>query len=404
VVKVGINTRKIKKETRQINLILIPLRVLYVSHTVNAQVFLIKKNAEYLSLSLPQTHCDTMKKLFILFLSHTLFVFMNCMGQEHDRPYVYLTGYTIPGKNNTVGTVKISGDEIKSITIEGEHSAAFKIKKNNELVVRPDKLPSTMTGFDITVEVTTSSGQISKKFRIIRDDFIRNKVIAHRGAWKNTGVPENSIAALKHAVTLGCEGSEFDVHMSADSLPVINHDPSIQGVSIAKANSSELLTMKLANGETLPTLEAYLRVGMEQSKTKLILEIKPSELGKENSIALTRKIVALVESLHAQAWVDYISFDYDVCKEVMKLSPYAKVAYLRGDKTPADLGADGFFGLDYNFDVLRKNPGWIQDAKSRKLTINVWTVNDKPSLEEFLNSGVDFITTNEPELLLSMVE
>jgi glycerophosphoryl diester phosphodiesterase len=203
---------------------------------------------------------------------------------------------------------------------------------------------------------------------------------------------------------MGCEGSEFDVHMSADSLPVINHDPSIQGISIANTNSRELLAMKLANGEPLPTLEAYLKAGMEQTETKLILEIKPSEHGKESSIALTRKVVTLVEKVQAQAWVDYISFDYDVCKEVMALAPYAKVAYLRGDKTPTELAADNFFGLDYNFNVLQKNPEWIQDAKSKKLTINVWTVNDKPLLEEFLKKGVNFITTNEPELLLSLVK
>ena len=79
--------------------------------------------------------------------------------------------------------------------------------------------------------------KLSKEFRIVKDSFIHNKVIAHRGAWKNTNVPENSIAALNHAVSMGCEGSEFDVHMSADSLPLINHDPSIQGVSIAKTTA-----------------------------------------------------------------------------------------------------------------------------------------------------------------------
>ncbi|HMG90466.1 MAG TPA: glycerophosphodiester phosphodiesterase family protein [Chryseolinea sp.] len=344
-----------------------------------------------------------MKKAFILFLSQTVFLFMNCLGQETEQPYMYLTGYTIPKKTNTIGSVRLSGNEIKSVTIEGEHTTAFKVNKNHELVVRPGKLQSGPAWFDITLNVKTSTGQLSRTFRIVKDDFIRNKVIAHRGAWKNTGSPENSIAALKHAITMGCEGSEFDVHMSADSLPLINHDNSIQGVSIAKTNSSELLTMKLANGEMFPTLENYLIAGMEQTKTKLILEIKPSELGKESSIALTRKVVSLVEKLHAQAWVDYISFDYDACKEVMKLAPYAKVAYLRGDKTPTELAADKFFGLDYNFSVLQKNPDWLQDAKSRKLTINVWTVNDKPALEAFLKQNVDFITTNEPELLLLMV-
>jgi glycerophosphoryl diester phosphodiesterase len=352
-------------------------------------------------------HLETtipMAKAFILFFLQTVLLYMSSQAQNGAQPEMYLTGYTISKTTNKIGDVRLSNAAIKTVTISGEHATAFKVNKSHELTVRTSKLPSNTNWFDITLNVKTASSEFSKKFRIVKDDFARNKVIAHRGAWKNTGAPENSIAALKHAVTLGCEGSEFDVHMTADSLPVINHDNAIQEVSIAKTNSNELLSMKLANGELLPTLENYLRAGMEQTKTKLILEIKPSELGKESSIALTRKVVALVESLQAQAWVDYISFDYDACKEVMKLAPYAKVAYLRGDKTPAELAADKFFGLDYNFNVLQKNPDWIQDAKSRKLTINVWTVNEKAALEDFLKKEVDFITTNEPELLLSLVK
>jgi len=177
-------------------------------------------------------------------------------------------------QNDLVGYVKCNGADIKSITIGGEHAGAFKVSKNNQLSVRSDKLKSGVEWFDIILTAKTSSGETSKTFRIVKDTFIRNKVIAHRGAWKNTNVPENSIAALNHAVAMGCEGSEFDVHMSADSLPLINHDPSIQVVSIAKTNAAELLKIKLANGETLPTLENFLKAGMVQTKTKLILEIK----------------------------------------------------------------------------------------------------------------------------------
>jgi glycerophosphoryl diester phosphodiesterase len=346
-----------------------------------------------------------MKKEYFLLMYQILFVCLQCFAQNNGVANLYLTHYAITTQSDVVGYVKWTGSDINSITVDGEHSAAFKISKNNhELSVRRDKLKSGTQRYDITVTVKTSNGKLSKEFRIVKDEFIHNKVIAHRGAWKNTGSPENSIASLNHAMAMGCEGSEFDVHMSADSLLLVNHDTSIQGASIAKTNAQELLTIKLANGETLPTLENYLKAGMAQNKTKLILEIKPSELGKESSIALARKVVALVEKLQAQAWVDYISFDYDVCKEVMGLAPYARVAYLRGDKTPEELAADRFFGLDYNYGVLQKNAEWIQDAKNKKLTINVWTVNDKVSLEEFLTKGVDFITTNEPELLLSMVK
>lgn len=55
--------------------------------------------------------------------------------------------------------------------------------------------------------------------------FAPNPVVAHRGAFKAKGLPENSVAALQEAIRLKCTGSEFDVRMSADDSLIINHDP-----------------------------------------------------------------------------------------------------------------------------------------------------------------------------------
>lgn len=206
----------------------------------------------------------------------------------------------------------------------------------------------------------------------------------HRGAWKQSNTTENSITALQNAVKLGCMGSEFDVHMSADSVLFVNHDHSIKGTEIEKATAAELEKIKLSNGETLPTLEAYLLEGMKQSKTKLILEIKTSKLGKERSLALTERVVKMVHDLKAQAWTEYIAFDYDVCKS-KELTPEAAVSYLNGDKTPEQLVADGLSGFDYHYNVLRKNENWIPEASQRKLTTNVWTVNGEKDLRWFLD-------------------
>jgi glycerophosphoryl diester phosphodiesterase len=343
-----------------------------------------------------------MKKIVILFIQ--MLPWLYCSAQDNAGDQVFLTNYTIGKESTIVGDVMAKSGTVTSVSVSGGNSTAFKINKNNQLIVQPKKLKSGQFSFDVTLNVKTSKGNAISHFKIVKDDFIRNKVVAHRGAWKNTSVAENSIEALKHAIRLGCEGSEFDVHMSADSLPLVNHDPAIQGISIAKTNSRELLPLKLSHGETMPTLENYIKAGMAQNKTKLILEIKPSELGKESSIALTRKIVPIVEKLGAQAWVDYISFDFDVCKEVMSLAPYARVAYLNGDKAPNELAAANLFGLDYHFNVLKKNPEWIKEAKDKNLTINVWTVNDKELMQDLLDKQVDFITTNEPELLLSIVK
>jgi glycerophosphoryl diester phosphodiesterase len=341
----------------------------------------------------------------VLISALTLLLTVHCIAQNSGAA-LYLTSYTFSTQTKAIGYIRIKGDAqalLKSVAIQGDYKDAFKIGKDHQLLIKPEKLKSDQIFFEVVLTASTSQGPLTDTFHIVRDEFIHNKVIAHRGAWKNTGASQNSIAALKQSIALGCEGSEFDVHMSADSVLVINHDASIQGISIAKTKSDSLKDIKLSNGELMPTLENFLKAGVQQNKTKLILEIKASELGKPSSIALSRRVVALVERLHVQGWVDYISFDYDVCKEVLRLAPYAKVSYLKGDKTPAELSGDSFYGLDYHFSVLQKNPDWITEAKQKKLTLNVWTVNDTTTMNEMLQHKVDFITTDEPELLLSLL-
>ena len=57
----------------------------------------------------------------------------------------------------------------------------------------------------------------------------QTKIIAHRGAWKEFNLPENSIASLEKAIELKCEGAEFDVRRTLDGVLVVNHDPLYYG-------------------------------------------------------------------------------------------------------------------------------------------------------------------------------
>lgn len=230
------------------------------------------------------------------------------------------------------------------------------------------------------------------------------KVIAHRGAWKVEDLPQNSIASLNRAIELGCAGSEFDVHLTKDDVLVVNHDADFYGVDIGTATYAELLAIKHPNGERIPTVEAYLREGMKQKKTKLIFELKTSKLGKDRTLHSADLSVQLVKRLGAEEWVEYIAFDYDACKRIVELDPKAKVYYLNGDVTPAQAKRDGFFGLDYHFSVFKNNPTWISEAHDLGLAINVWTVNTEEEMRNLLNQHVAFITTDQPALLFEVIE
>jgi len=330
-------------------------------------------------------------------------LFAASLGTATAQSNLSLTKYIYSPSQTTVGTLRMV-NSVGRFKLVGPNAALFKLDKNNQLSIKPDAAKSAIPWYDLVVEGKTDRGSVRDTFRIVKDEFLRNPVIAHRGAWKKSGTSENSLTSLQNAIKLGCMGSEFDVHMSADSVLFVNHDAHIQGMAIEKTPSVELMKLKLSNGESLPTLEAYLTEGIKQNHTRLILEIKTSTMGKDRSMALTERIFQMVHHLKAQAWVDYIAFDYDVCKKVKTLNPDAVVTYLNGDKSPEQLVADHLDGLDYHFSVLKKNEGWISDAQQRKQTVNVWTVNDEENLRWFLERHVNFITTNEPELLLGIIE
>jgi glycerophosphoryl diester phosphodiesterase len=233
----------------------------------------------------------------------------------------------------------------------------------------------------------------------------KNQVIAHRGAWKTEQLPENSIASLKHAVELGCYGSEFDVQITSDGVMVVNHNADFLGKDIATSTYKELLAYKkLSNGEPIPTLKDYLKAGKKQKTTKLILEIKIQKTPALDSV-LTQKVIAMVQEMKASPWVEYISFGANICKQLIAQVPGAsRVSYLNGNLSPEELKAQGYFGLDYHYGVFKKNTDWIEKSHALGLAVNVWTVNKADDMDYFLARKVDFITTNEPELLLQKLK
>lgn len=252
---------------------------------------------------------------------------------------------------------------------------------------------------EFLLSCTTSKPVINNK------DLSHNPVIAHRGAFKKNGFPENSIASLREAIRLGCTGSEFDVRMTADDSLIINHDPEYHQLEIEKAPYHQLTAFPLTNGEPLPTLHHYLLTGKaNNTATKLILEVKPSGVGKDRARQIAEKCVAMVKETGTESIVVYISFDYDILKKILEINPAAVTQYLNGDKSPGQLKADGISGADYHFSVYQKNSDWINSAKHNNIVLNAWTVNNRSDLEWLLDKGFDYITTNEPELLFLILK
>jgi len=80
--------------------------------------------------------------------------------------------------------------------------------------------------------------------------------LAHRGDWRVA--PENSLAAMAAALAVPtCDGLEFDVRGSADGVPVLLHDATLERVQGLDARVGDLTAAELGR-HGIPTLADVL--------------------------------------------------------------------------------------------------------------------------------------------------
>lgn len=189
-----------------------------------------------------------------------------------------------------------------------------------------------------------------------------------------------------------------------DSL-VINHDREYNKMVIEKTPYTTLVKYRLSNGEKLPTLREYIAEGLKNnSTTKLICELKSAEAGRERNIYMAEKSIMLAKELNALNYITWISFDYDIVKRISELLPEAEVFYLNGDISPIELKKASIKGAGYNYSVFRKRSEWIEEAKKEGILLNVWTVNNEDDMDFFISKCFDYITSDEPEILMQKIK
>ena len=191
----------------------------------------------------------------------------------------------------------------------------------------------------------------------------QTQLVAHRGFWDREGSAQNSIASLVASHEVHAYGSELDVIITADGIPVVHHDDEVQGMRIEDTSYEQIKDIQLQNGEVIPTFESYLQKFTTLPDMKLVVEIKPHKRVVNEDRAVNA-VVALIEKYQLENRVDYISFSMNICKELADRVPYASVAYLNGEVSPADLKRLGM-DMDYHYKAFEKNPTWIRLDRQR---------------------------------------
>jgi glycerophosphoryl diester phosphodiesterase len=231
---------------------------------------------------------------------------------------------------------------------------------------------------------------------------------AHRGA--RSCAPENTLLAFAVAYDLGADGVECDLRRSRDGALVVMHDALVDRTT---NGTGEVATMSLAELHSLdagrhpripqriPTVEETLALAYERNR-EINLEIKAGEAEEAIGTALAAvSILGEIEDAFRPR-VLVSSYHFAALVELKRSLPWLRIALLynmqwKGKDLigPArKLGAEAIHPQS-----ALASAELIRQAQASGLRVNVWTVNRRSTIHQFLDWGVDGLFSDYPERL-----
>lgn len=227
--------------------------------------------------------------------------------------------------------------------------------------------------------------------------------VAHRGA--GTLAPENTLAAFRLGAAHGYRCFECDVKLSADGVPFLMHDATLERTTSGQGTAGQQPWAALSQldagswhsrthaGEPLPTLAA-LAAFVRGNGYTLNIEIKPTPGVEEE----TGRVVAQhVQRLWAGAAVPPLlsSFRPEALRTAMEAAPELPRALLLDTLWP---GWDKVARALDVAAVVTHHP-LMDEALRTRLHGEGWralcyTVNERPDVQRLTSLGVDGIITD----------
>ena len=244
--------------------------------------------------------------------------------------------------------------------------------------------------------------------------------IAHRGGSKLR--PENTLAAFDHAVALGVDAIECDVHLSRDGEVVVIHDATLDRTTVATGAVAALTAAQLAKvdagfhfgptegfpfrGQRLgvPTLHELL----ERYDLPVIVEIKGTD-----AVTAERAIAVILEHDAARR-VIVGGFSHAVLKAVRRRLPglvtgassvEARRALTRSYLwLPPARAAFRLFQMPFRLrgrQMLRRS--FVRAAHRARLPVQAWIVDDPDEMRTLIGWGVTGIISDRPDVAVEVV-
>jgi glycerophosphoryl diester phosphodiesterase len=245
--------------------------------------------------------------------------------------------------------------------------------------------------------------------RVARDGVL---VIAHRGASKHA--PENTLPAFAAGVKAGADLVELDYRHSADDVPVVIHDETLDRTTNAVAlwggEKIKLAGKRLAD---LQTLDAGAWFARQFAGARLPTLAESLDAIQAGSLTLIERkagnpatCVALLTQKKLLDQVVVQAFDWEFLARCHHLAPQLVLGAL-GEKELSperldEIAATGARVVGWN--DRDTTPASIAAIHARGWKAWVWTVDDPDRARQLVQAGVDAIITNTPAEIRQAIE
>lgn len=230
----------------------------------------------------------------------------------------------------------------------------------------------------------------------------RLRLIGHRGL--SARFPENTLASFEAALAAGADMLELDVARSADGVPVVLHDATLDRTTDGRGlvAAKDLASLKALDagqwfgpsfaGERIPTLaEVFALVG---ERAPINVELK-SEAGVE----LVAPVIDEIQRAEASARVVLSCFDPSRLRVARDLAPEIARSSLLSRRhhrgmAPGEI-MDDVASLQLSPSQREVTPAMVAACRGAKRRVAVYTVNDPDEARALHAMGVHAVFTDD---------
>jgi len=211
----------------------------------------------------------------------------------------------------------------------------------------------------------------------------RPLVISHAACGGHA--PENTLAGIHKALELEADAIEIDVQASADGVPILMHDLTVDRTTNGRGEVAKLSLAQLraldAGGEPVPTLAGALQ--LTRGRALLVID----SLGD-----------VMVWSFFPQA-LDAMRSAEPLMPGALLLTAEALSRWPEARERALTLGLQGvsafFSGVDEHL---------IRDCQRSGLALYAWTVDRQADIARLIELGIDGVCTNFPDRATAPVD